>query len=49
MSVGKRVAEAFGCRLGEEVGYTKQFEDCNAPDTDIKYMNYGMLLRKILS
>jgi len=27
-SVAKRVSEEFGCRLGEEVGYTIRFEDC---------------------
>ena len=27
MSVAKRVAEEFGCRLGEEVGYNIRFED----------------------
>ncbi|KAJ4834822.1 hypothetical protein Tsubulata_050516, partial [Turnera subulata] len=48
MSVAKRVAEEFGCRLGEEVGYAIRFEDCTAPDTVIKYMTDGMLLREIL-
>ncbi|PNH07175.1 putative pre-mRNA-splicing factor ATP-dependent RNA helicase, partial [Tetrabaena socialis] len=31
MSVAKRVAEEFGCRLGEEVGYAIRFEDCTGP------------------
>ncbi|XP_058725361.1 probable pre-mRNA-splicing factor ATP-dependent RNA helicase DEAH5 isoform X1 [Vicia villosa] len=48
MSVAKRVAEEFGCRLGEEVGYAIRFEDCTGPDTVIKYMTDGMLLREIL-
>ncbi|KAM2994202.1 hypothetical protein FF2_046203 [Malus domestica] len=47
-SVAKRVAEEFGCRLGEEVGYAIRFEDCTGPDTVIKYMTDGMLLREIL-
>ncbi|KAK0160493.1 hypothetical protein PV328_007900 [Microctonus aethiopoides] len=38
MSVAKRVAEEFGCRLGQEVGYTIRFEDCTGPKTNIKYM-----------
>ncbi|KAK1325862.1 putative pre-mRNA-splicing factor ATP-dependent RNA helicase [Acorus calamus] len=38
MSVAKRVAEEFGCRLGEEVGYAIRFEDCTGPETVIKYM-----------
>ncbi|PQP91574.1 putative pre-mRNA-splicing factor ATP-dependent RNA helicase DEAH5 [Prunus yedoensis var. nudiflora] len=48
MSVAKRVAEEVGCRLGEEVGYTIRFEDCTGPDTVIKYMTDGMLLREIM-
>nr|XP_043623603.1 probable pre-mRNA-splicing factor ATP-dependent RNA helicase DEAH5 [Erigeron canadensis] len=48
MSVAKRVAEEFGCRLGEEVGYSIRFEDCTCPETVIKYMTDGMLLREIL-
>lgn len=48
MSVAKRVAEEFGCRLGQEVGYTIRFEDCTCPETIIKYMTDGMLLRECL-
>ncbi|EFA09691.1 ATP-dependent RNA helicase DHX8 [Tribolium castaneum] len=48
MSVAKRVAEEFGCRLGQEVGYTIRFEDCTSPETIIKYMTDGMLLRECL-
>ncbi|PQQ21524.1 putative pre-mRNA-splicing factor ATP-dependent RNA helicase DEAH5 [Prunus yedoensis var. nudiflora] len=42
MSVAKRVAEEFGCRSGEEVGYAIRFEDCTGPDTVIKYMTDGL-------
>jgi len=48
MSVAKRVAEEFGCRLGQEVGYAIRFEDHTGPETLIKYMTDGMLLREIL-
>lgn len=48
MSVAKRVSEEFGCRLGQEVGYTIRFEDCTSPETVIKYMTDGMLLRECL-
>ena len=48
MSVSKRVAEEYGCRLGEEVGYSIRFEDCTSPQTKIKYMTDGMLLRECL-
>jgi len=49
MSVAKRVAEEFGCRLGQEVGYAIRFEDQTGPETLIKYQTDGMLLREILS
>lgn len=48
MSVAKRVAEEFGVRLGQEVGYTIRFEDCTSNETLIKYMTDGMLLRECL-
>lgn len=48
MSIAKRVAEEFGCRLGQEVGYSIRFEDCTGPETVIKYMTDGMLLRELL-
>ncbi len=48
MSVAKRVAEEFGCLLGQEVGYTIRFEDCTTNETVIKYMTDGMLLREAL-
>lgn len=48
MSIAKRVAEEQGVRLGEEVGYSIRFEDCTSPQTDIKYMTDGMLLRECL-
>lgn len=48
MSVAKRVSEEFGCRLGQEVGYSIRFEDCTSPETRIKYMTDGMLLRELL-
>ena len=49
MSVAKRVAEEFGCDLGQEVGYTIRFEDCTGPSTVIKYMTDGMLMREYLA
>ena len=48
MSVAKRVAEEYGCKLGAEVGYAIRFEDCTSPETRIKYMTDGMLLRELL-
>ncbi|CBH15802.1 RNA helicase, putative [Trypanosoma brucei gambiense DAL972] len=43
-----RVAEEYGCRLGEEVGYTVRFRDVTSSLTCIKYMTDGMLLREAL-
>lgn len=48
MSVAKRVAEEYGCRLGQDVGYCIRFEDHTSPSTIIKYMTDGMLLREAL-
>ncbi|KAK5906281.1 hypothetical protein CgunFtcFv8_002163 [Champsocephalus gunnari] len=48
MSVAKRVSEEYGCRLGQEVGYTIRFEDCTSIETVIKYMTHGMLQRECL-
>ena len=47
MSVAKRVAEEFGCRLGQEVGYTIRFEDCTTPETFIKYMTDGRIFDNV--
>lgn len=48
VSVSERVAEEFGCKLGNEVGYTIRFEDNTSPKTQIKYMTDGMLQREAL-
>ena len=48
MSVAKRVSEEMGVELGKEVGYAIRFEDCTGPDTLIKYMTDGVLLRETL-
>eukprot|EP01138_Halocafeteria_seosinensis_P016291 gb/GECG01016621.1/.p1 GENE.gb/GECG01016621.1/~~gb/GECG01016621.1/.p1 ORF type:complete len:1218 (+),score=196.26 gb/GECG01016621.1/:1-3654(+) len=48
VSVAKRVAEEFGCRVGQDVGYSIRFEDCTSQETQIKYMTDGMLMREYL-
>ncbi|KAA8497022.1 ATP-dependent RNA helicase dhx8 [Porphyridium purpureum] len=48
MSVAARVAEERGCQLGTLVGYSIRFDDCTSPETEIKYMTDGMLLREAL-
>ena len=47
VSVSKRVAEEYGCALGAEVGYSIRFEDVTSPETKIKYMTDGMLMREV--
>jgi ATP-dependent RNA helicase DHX8/PRP22 len=49
ISVAKRVAEECEVKLGAEVGYSIRFEDCTSPETKIKYMTDGMLLRECLT
>jgi ATP-dependent RNA helicase DHX8/PRP22 len=49
VSVSKRVSEEFGCSLGEQVGYSIRFDDCTSPETQIKYMTDGMLMREYLA
>ena len=49
VSVAKRVAEEYGCALGEQVGYSIRFEDATSSDTIIKYMTDGMLMREYLA
>jgi pre-mRNA-splicing factor ATP-dependent RNA helicase DHX38/PRP16 len=49
VSVAKRVADEVGCRLGGPVGYAIRFEDSTSPETEIKYMTDGVLLREALS
>lgn len=48
MSVASRVAEEMDVNLGEEVGYTIRFEDNSSPNTLLKYMTDGMLLREAM-
>ena len=49
VSVAKRVAEEMGTELKKTVGYAIRFEDCTSPETKIKYMTDGVLLRESLS
>jgi ATP-dependent RNA helicase DHX8/PRP22 len=49
VSIAKRVAEEFGCELGEQVGYSIRFDDVTSSETLIKYMTDGMLMREYLA
>ncbi|KAI3921650.1 hypothetical protein MKW92_042210 [Papaver armeniacum] len=48
MSVAKRVSEEMETDLGDKVGYAIRFEDMTGPNTKIKYMTDGVLLRETL-
>jgi len=49
MSVARRVAEEMDVRLGDQVGYSIRFEDNCSPQTILKYLTDGMLLREAMS
>lgn len=49
VSASQRVAQEFGCQLGQEVGYTIRFVDSSSPITIINYMTDGILLRDCLN
>lgn len=46
--MAKRVSQERGTRLGDTVGYTIRFEDRSNPDTRLRYMTDGCLLRECL-
>ncbi|KAL8787010.1 MAG: hypothetical protein Q9213_002446 [Squamulea squamosa] len=48
-TIANRVAEEFGCKLGDEVGYSIRFEDLTTDKTQIKYLTDGLLLREALA
>lgn len=43
-----RVAQERGCQLGQEVGYQIRFERVAGPNTKIKYVTEGVLLRQMI-
>jgi len=49
MSIAKRVSEEMDVEMGQQVGYTIRFEDCTSPNTILKFMTDGMLLREAMS
>ncbi|HCM39901.1 MAG TPA: ATP-dependent helicase HrpB [Bdellovibrionales bacterium] len=44
-----RVAEELGERVGESVGYHFRFESMSGPNTRLRFLTEGMLLRRVLS
>eukprot|EP00923_Selenidium_pygospionis_P042325 GHVN01073271.1.p1 GENE.GHVN01073271.1~~GHVN01073271.1.p1 ORF type:complete len:392 (-),score=35.87 GHVN01073271.1:239-1243(-) len=49
MSVAQRVADEMDVTLGTYVGYTIRFEDKSGPQTVLKYLTDGMLLREAMN
>eukprot|EP00731_Ephydatia_muelleri_P023983 Em0016g254a len=49
ISVAKRVALERGSELGQEIGYSVRFDDCSTPQTALRYMTDGMLLREAIA
>lgn len=49
ITVAERVSSERHSRVGEEVGYTVRFDDKTGPNTKIKYMTDGILVRECLS
>ena len=49
MSIAKRVAEEMDVTMGEQVGYTIRFEDVSTPQTILRFMTDGMLLREAMT
>lgn len=49
ITVATRVAEEFGCTIGEEVGYAVRFDSKCSDRTVIKYCTDGLLLRETMS
>lgn len=49
VTVSSRVADEFGCKLGEEVGYGIRFDFKCSEKTKIKYYTDGVLLRETMT
>jgi ATP-dependent helicase HrpB len=45
----ERVAAELGQEVGQTVGYSVRFEDRSGPDTRIRFVTEGILLRRLLS
>ena len=43
-----RVAEELGVKLGREVGYQIRFENVTSPETRIRFVTEGVLLRQMI-
>ena len=48
-SVAQRVAQEMDVELGQQVGYSIRFEDMTSPQTLLKFMTDGLLLREAMA
>ncbi|KAJ3355766.1 putative ATP-dependent RNA helicase dhr2 [Allomyces javanicus] len=48
ISLAQRVAQEMSTKLGDRVGYSVRFDDMTSPNTAIKFVTDGMLLRELL-
>ncbi|KAJ4462669.1 putative ATP-dependent RNA helicase dhx8 [Paratrimastix pyriformis] len=48
VTIAQHVAEERGCPIGGEVGYAVRFDVKSSPQTTIRYMTDGLLLREFL-
>ncbi|OQV14842.1 putative ATP-dependent RNA helicase DHX35 [Hypsibius exemplaris] len=49
ITISQRVAEERGAPLGREVGYVVRFDDCSSPETKIKFITDGILVREMMA
>ncbi|KAJ8686582.1 hypothetical protein QAD02_022376 [Eretmocerus hayati] len=49
ISIAKRVAQEQNCPPGKLVGYCVRFEDVTSPQTRIKYLTDGMMVREAMT
>lgn len=47
-NLATRVAQEYGCKLGDQVGYSVRFDNTTTKRTKLKYLTDGMLLRELM-
>ena len=48
VTVAKRVAHERSSKLGNEIGYAVRFDDCSCPETRVRFVTDGLLLREAM-
>lgn len=48
INLATRVAQEYGCNVGEQVGYSVRFDNTTGSKTRLKYVTDGMLLRELM-